>query len=660
MKQSMKEAIQAIRESESVFFEPAKKSGYICPICGNGSGEDGTGLNVVPKGSGHYYKCHKCGAGGDVIDFMQRKEGLSFPDTVRNMAASLGIEIETAAYTAGQPTRPAEAQEEPERDYTAQYNAWKAEARKRPEMAAYLKARGIEKDTALKYCAGYDPEKRRIIFPCSKSAYVSRAIDPEAEPRYINAGRLTAWNAAAVSGTADIVAITEGIIDALSVIQAAGIDALSINSASNAGSIAERIAKTPEAKQKYFLILGDNDAAGITAQKTILQTLTAAGILCKIESLHAYGGYKDASEALQEDPEGLRERLTRIEKTARRDLYAQMQDKAKDGIIFLQMPAGQYIADYFADDIKAFKPEARTGFQYLDTMTRGGLFPGLYVITAISGGGKTTFSLQMADQIAERGKHVLYFSLEQSRFELTSKSIARTLRKTDGNSKINALDVRQGKSPEAVREAAARYRESIGDRLTIIEGNFFTEPDYIDKYAAAYIEQRKEKPVIIIDYLQILQPDRDPETKRKPTDARQIIEENIVKLKQTARRHDITVIVISSLNRAAYYKPISFEGLKETGLIEHSADFVAGIQYADIEDRRDAERGEPIKNDARAAEIVEELSRKDTRELCFKVIKNRYGQLFRDYFCYYPQSDLFREEGQKREKATTDAKPKRI
>ena len=458
MKQSMKDAIQTIRENESLYFEKAKKSGYICPICGNGSGEDGTGLNVVPKGSGHFYKCHKCGAAGDVIDFMQKRDGLSFPETVRNMAASLGIEIETAAYTAGQHTRPAETQEEPERDYTAQYKAWTAEARKRPEMAAYLEARGIDPETAGKYCAGYDPEKRRIIFPCSKSAYVSRTIDPDAEPRYMNAGRLTAWNATAVTGTAEVIAITEGIIDALSVIQSAGIDTISINSASNAGSIAERIAKTPEAKQKYFLILGDNDPAGIAAQKTMLQILNAAGILCRIESLQAYGGYKDASEALQSDPEGLRERLTRIEKTARRDLYAQMQDKAKDGIIFLQMPAGQYIADYFSDDIKAFKPEARTGFQYLDNMTRGGLFPGLYVITAISGGGKTTFSLQMADQIAERGKHVLYFSLEQSRFELTSKSIARTLRKADGNSRINALDVRQGKNPEAVREAAAKYR----------------------------------------------------------------------------------------------------------------------------------------------------------------------------------------------------------
>ena len=660
MKLTTKEAIQTIRESEGSFFKRAKKSGYICPICGNGSGEDGTGINVIPNGSGHVYKCHKCGKSGDVIDFMQAARGLSFPDAVRDMAAALGYELDTIAYIAGPSTTPPEPQEAPARDYTAQYTAWKTEASKRPEIASYLKARGIDPETAGKYCTGYDPVRRRIIFPCSKYAYVSRAIDPDATPRYMNAGKLEAWNAAAVTGPAEVVAITEGIIDALAVIQAAGIDTLSINSASNAGTVADRIRNTPEAKQKYFLILGDNDPAGIEAQKTILQTLTAAGILCRIESLQAYGGYKDAGEALQADPDGLRDRLTRIEKAARRELYAVMQDRAKEGVVFLQMPTGQYIADYFSDDIQAFKPEAKTGFQYLDTMTRGGLFPGLYVITAISGGGKTTFSLQLADQIAERGKHVLYFSLEQSRFELTSKSIARTLRKSDGNSRINALDVRQGKNADAVREAAAKYRQSIGDRLTIIEGNFFTEPDYIDRYAAAYIEQRKEKPVIVLDYLQIMQPDRDPDTKRKPTDARQIIEENIVKLKQTARRHDLTVIVISSLNRSAYYKPISFEGLKETGLIEHSADFVAGIQYADIEDRRDTERGEQIKNDTRAAEIVEALSRQTTRELCFKVIKNRYGQLFRDYFCYYPQCDLFREEGPKREQTTANTKPKRI
>ena len=39
--------------------------------------------------------------------------------------------------------------------------------------------------------------------------------------------------------------------------------------------------------------------------------------------------------------------------------------------------------------------------------------------------GKTTFTLQLADNIARNNNKVIIFSLEQSRFELVSKAISR-------------------------------------------------------------------------------------------------------------------------------------------------------------------------------------------------------------------------------------------
>ncbi len=51
------------------------------------------------------------------------------------------------------------------------------------------------------------------------------------------------------------------------------------------------------------------------------------------------------------------------------------------------------------------------------------LYPGLYVLGAISSLGKTTFCGQMADQLAFVGEHVLYFSLEQTRLELVTKGL---------------------------------------------------------------------------------------------------------------------------------------------------------------------------------------------------------------------------------------------
>ena len=69
------------------------------------------------------------------------------------------------------------------------------------------------------------------------------------------------------------------------------------------------------------------------------------------------------------------------------------------------------------------KPWTSTGIESLDRIIDNGLYPGLYTIGAVSSLGKTSFALQIADQIAEAGEDVLFFSLEQSRLELVSKSL---------------------------------------------------------------------------------------------------------------------------------------------------------------------------------------------------------------------------------------------
>ena len=42
-----------ILKSEGI-IEPARKSGYICPFCGNGTGKHGTGLEILRKDNGEY------------------------------------------------------------------------------------------------------------------------------------------------------------------------------------------------------------------------------------------------------------------------------------------------------------------------------------------------------------------------------------------------------------------------------------------------------------------------------------------------------------------------------------------------------------------------------------------------------------------------------
>ena len=70
-----------------------------------------------------------------------------------------------------------------------------------------------------------------------------------------------------------------------------------------------------------------------------------------------------------------------------------------------------YFGKQFSHDVESFKKSGRlkSGFANIDAITN--LYPGLYVIGAISSLGKTTLIHQMSDQIAESGNHVLFFSL---------------------------------------------------------------------------------------------------------------------------------------------------------------------------------------------------------------------------------------------------------
>ncbi|GHT40302.1 hypothetical protein AGMMS49921_01460 [Endomicrobiia bacterium] len=68
----------------------------------------------------------------------------------------------------------------------------------------------------------------------------------------------------------------------------------------------------------------------------------------------------------------------------------------------------------------------KTGFNRFDEALGGGLRGcRLYAIGAISSLGKTSFALNIADNIASAGRDVLIFSFEMSTKELVAKSISR-------------------------------------------------------------------------------------------------------------------------------------------------------------------------------------------------------------------------------------------
>ena len=309
----------------------------------------------------------------------------------------------------------------------------------------------------------------------------------------------------------------------------------------------------------------------------------------------------------------------------------------------------QYIADIFEQDITHFQryQSRKTGFSNLDSNLT--LYPGLYVIGAVSSLGKTTFCLQMADQLAAMGERVLYFAFEQTRFELVSKSLAR-MSQPEGvfyESSPTALEIRNGRITPELREAMQKYI-IISENKEIRECNFMTDTQELINTVEAYIKQFGIKPVVFIDYLQLITP-----ANQRLTNAKDIVDANIRELKMLQMNNELIMFVVSSLNRQNYLTPIDFESFKESGAIEYTADVIWGLQLAVM----NSEIFNSEKKIKEKREAVRQAKRRTPREIELCILKNRYGISNASYyFNYYPKFDYFTVI-EKPEYDTKDTKP---
>lgn len=303
---------------------------------------------------------------------------------------------------------------------------------------------------------------------------------------------------------------------------------------------------------------------------------------------------------------------------------------------------GQYIkSGRMQEEIEAFTASGivKTGFAKFDELA-GGLFPGLYVIGAISSLGKTTYIHQMADQIAKAGRPVLFFSLEMSRLELATKSISRGMAQIEYKTAVSSTTIRSGYNSMPMQEAIAAYTDSIKDNLQIIEGSFDTTVESMQEYARAFMQQHNNtRPVIIVDYLQVIQGLQKGTTKDS-------MDYNIVELKRLSRSLSVPVIVISSINRANYLTKMDFESFKESGGIEYTADVVLGLQLACLDDAVFADNDDERKGKTKKRDAVKKAKAENPRRIKLVCLKNRYGGTdWTVEYKYFPKYDLFEETG---------------
>lgn len=288
------------------------------------------------------------------------------------------------------------------------------------------------------------------------------------------------------------------------------------------------------------------------------------------------------------------------------------------------------------------EPVISTGYNHLDKLLDGGLYPGLYTFGADTSLGKSTFWLNVAVNISESGRSVFYFSIEMSKFQMTGRMLSRETyllaqdkrepgHAQTGRTLTNYYQVSQLSEPDRqlVEKAKIKFRQKAKN-LYLFENIGEIYPETIRNTILTVISRtgNSQPPVIIIDYVQILR-SRD---KYIDGNDKLKLDKNLFFFKKLSNEYRLPIVLISSLNRDSYkdYKRITMTSFKESGSVEYTSDVLIGMQLEKL-----ARDGSMTQEQASA-----ELSN-DVREIDLIVLKNRDGK--RDTHSHFVYNTLFND-----------------
>ena len=171
-------------------------------------------------------KCFSCGASYDIYDLIGLDYDLhSFKEQLEKVQESyLGYipvkkevkkDIDNKVY-----------------DYTNYYN----KCFKNRYRTTYLEQRGITRELIDKYKIGYDEERKLVVFPINKHCYFARSVVNNDKIK--SKGSSDIWNKRYIKENNQLVYVTEGIIDALSLeVIDPNVKVMSINGVGNINSL---------------------------------------------------------------------------------------------------------------------------------------------------------------------------------------------------------------------------------------------------------------------------------------------------------------------------------------------------------------------------------------------------------------------------------------
>lgn len=607
---------------------------YVCPLCKSGTGKSKTGAFSIDKDKATW-KCFSCNEGGDIFDLVGKVNNLpNFNEQFNKLVEEFNLEVTTI-----KPKEKTNSLEDKPVDYMEYYKRVSQDIEKTDCH------RGISLNTLKRFMVGYEenwvnpkapgtPATPRLIIPTSRTSYLARRTDGKDDNyRAIKVGKVHFLNIKSLSNNEEPTFIVEGELDALSIIDL-GFNAVALGSINYVRKFIEELGNIENVKTPFIITFDTECNDNINKQeKELLKGLQTNGYRAELQSLF-YASYKDANEYLQKDREGLFDLLNRQrERTFGR---VQAEEGAKKDSYLLTSNAG-YLNNFVGEIKESVNtPYITTGFKKLDDLLEGGLYEGLYIIGALTSLGKTTLTLQIMDNIAQAGYDCIMYALEMSRSEIIAKSVSRHTAEliiAGGGDMRNAKTVRgitvgsryanyNELEKKTISQAIEKYSEYAIHNF-IFEGDINTNIAKIEKDIEEHIRITGNKPVVFLDYIQILEPS-DYHLSDK-----QNIDRAVKELKRISRKYKIPVVVVSSINRQSYNEAISMEAFKESGAIEYGADVLIGLQ---------------LEGAGGKGFDVDEAKARNPRAIELKLLKQRNGVSGGIVpFEYYTMFNLFKE-----------------
>lgn len=300
-------------------------------------------------------------------------------------------------------------------------------------------------------------------------------------------------------------------------------------------------------------------------------TLTAANVGAYCEALHTeflrrelLAGIQERADALLagHDPLGeATELMTLTERIAEGSYDA--------GVVSAREAAAELLEDLDRVD-EGYRAFVETGISDLDRILGGGLIrEGLYILAARPGCGKTTLAAALAERMLERGRRVLFVSLEMSRKQLMARRVAADV------GRVTAAQILRG-------ELAEEERKSVGESLVRLSKRplFFNRRASVNVSEIQFLAKQNRADVVIIDYLGLMRHEAGKSLYERVTGTSN-------QLKRMARGLETPVLCLAQLNREVEGRQNQeprLSDLRDSGAIEQDADGVLLIHRPAAED----------------------------------------------------------------------------